>query len=294
MCGKGKQLVEDPETGEILCGHCGQVSSERSMDRSQEWRTFNSDSIDRKRVGSPTSLAIHDMGLATVIGKTNKDSSGKQLDAAVNSSINRLRTWDSRTKGQARAQRSLMVAFRELGRIRDRMGLSDPILEKTAYIYRKAQDKNLVRGRSSSAILAAAIYIACRGMGVARSLKDVGLATDVTRKAISRGYRILTLELDLKVPLVDPMKCIAKIANQAKLGEKTKRMAINIMKQLIEQEISAGKLPMGLAATVLYMSCIAMGENRTQKQIADAAGVTEVTMRNRATDLRNRLEPSRK
>jgi len=288
MCGKG-QLVTDLESGEIACNKCGLVSSDRLQENRAEWRTFDSESNDRSRVGSPTSLAYHDMGLATVIGKANKDSSGRQLDPSMNSRIQRLRTWDFRTKAHSSTHRNLLHAFNELGRLKDKLSLSDAIMEKTAYVYRKAQEKRLVRGRSTSSILAAAIYAACREMQASRTLRDVANATNVKRKAISRSYRILVLELDIKVPLVDPMKCIAKIANKAKLSEKTKRMAMGTMNELIGKEISAGKLPMGLAATVLYMSCLANGESKTQKDIADAAGVTEVTIRNRFKDLKTRL-----
>lgn len=290
MCGKDQQLVTDLESGEIACSKCGLVSSDRVQESGAEWRTFGSERNDRSRVGSPITLAYHDMGLATVIGKENRDSSGRQLEPLMNASIQRLRTWDFRSQAHSPRKRNLMHAFSELGRLKDKLGLSDAIMEKTAYLYRKAQEKQLVRGRSTSSILAAAIYAACREMGASRTLKDVAKATDIKRKAISRSYRILVLELDIKVPLVDPMKCIAKIANGAKLTEKTKRMAMDTMNNLIRKEISAGKLPMGLAATVLYMSCLANGENKTQKDIADIAGVTEVTIRNRFKDLNAKLE----
>jgi len=289
MCGKNQQLVTDLESGEIACSKCGLVSPVRVQESGAEWRTFDSDN-NRSRVGSPTTLVYHDMGLATVIGRENKDSSGRQLEPLMNARIHRLRTWDFRSQTQSSGHRNLMLAFRELGRLKDKLGLSDAIMEKTAYIYRKAQEKHLVRGRSTSSILAAAIYAACREMGASRTLHDVAKATDIKRKDVSRSYRILVLELDIKVPLVDPMKCIAKIANGANLSEKTKRLAMNTMNELVGKEISAGKLPMGLAAAVLYMSCLANGENKTQKDISEIAGVTEVTIRNRCNDLKVRLE----
>jgi transcription initiation factor TFIIB len=90
------------------------------------------------------------------------------------------------------------------------------------------------------------------------------------------------------MPVIDPIKCIAKIANKAKLSEKSKRMAIDIMKDLVNTEASAGKRPMALAATILYLSCLRNDEAVTQKDIAEAAGVTEVTIRNRIKDLKSR------
>ena len=286
ICNSGRQ-VTDLESGEIACSNCGMVSPERAVESRAEWRTFENN--DRIRVGSPSSLAFHDMRLATIIGKANKDSTGHNFDASMNYRMQRLRTWDARTRVHAAGHRNLVQAFSELDRLKDALGLSDAIVQKTAYIYRKAQEKRLIRGRSTSSILAAAIYIACREMGAQRTLGDVTKVADVKRKDLSRSYRLLIRELDIKVPLADPMKCIAKIANKASLSEKTRRAAMSTMSELVKKEISAGKDPMGLAATVLYLSCLTSGETRTQRDIAEAAGVTEVTVRNRFNDLKNRL-----
>jgi transcription initiation factor TFIIB len=258
------------------------------MENRTEWRTFNSENNSSQRVGSPSSLAFHDMGLSTIIGKVNKDSIGHNLNASMNYRMQRLRTWDARTRVHAAGHRSLMQAFSELERLKDKLGLSDAIVQKTAYIYRKAQEKRLARGRSVSSILAAATYIACREMGAARTLRDLTEITNIKRKTLSRSYRLLVLKLDIKVPSMDLMKCIVKIANKAKLGEKTQRIAMFTMNDLINKEIHAGKDPMGLAATVLYISCLTSGEATTQKEIAEAAGVTEVTIRTRFKDLKTK------
>jgi len=99
-------------------------------------------------------------------------------------------------------------------------------------------------------------------------------------------YRMLVRELDLKMPVVDSVQCIARIASLAGLSEKTKRHAMIILKKAKEQKIIAGKDPMGMAAAALYISSVKMGERYTQKRIALSAGVTEVTIRNRQKGLR--------
>jgi transcription initiation factor TFIIB len=284
---RGRQ-VTDVESGEIICDNCGRVSPDKAIESRAEWRTFDSENNSRQRVGSPSSLAFHDMGLSTIIGRVNKDSAGRNLDASMNYRMQRLRTWDARTRALAGGHRNLMQAFSELERLKDKLGLSDAIVQKTAYIYRKAQEKRLSRGRSVSSIIAAATYIACREMGAARTLRDLTEITNVTRKTLTRSYRLLVLELDIKVPSINPMKCIMKIANRAKLSEKTQRVAMSTMNDTINKEISAGKDPMGLAAAVLYLSCLTVGEATTQREIAMAAGVTEVTIRNRFKDLRTK------
>jgi transcription initiation factor TFIIB len=258
-----------------------------------EWRTFaTTDEPDnsRSRTGMPISLARHDMGLATIIGSEDKYASGRKIDAAMRFTMNRLRTWDRRSQTDTSTQRSLRQAFNELDRLEDKLGLSDSVIEKTAYIYRKVQERGLVRGRTKSEILAAAIYIACREMGFPRTLKDITAICNIKRRYIAKAYRLLIVELDLKIPLLDPIKCISRIANNAKISEKTKRLAINIMHDIIKKEISAGKDPMGLAAAVLYLSCLRTDEKKIQRYIADAAGVTEVTVRNRYKNIISQLD----
>jgi transcription initiation factor TFIIB len=235
----------------------------------------------------PTSLARHDMGLATIIGRTDKDASGQVLNAAMRSTMNRLRTWDIRTQAHTPTDRNLRQAFSELNRLKDKLGLSDAIIEKSAYIYRKSRESKLIRTRAINSVLAAAVYIACREMRNPRTLKDIAIIINIKRKDIARIYKLLVIELDIKIPVVDPMNCIAMIANKVNLREKTRRKAMSIMHDVTKREISAGKNPMGLAASVLYLSCLKTGEYRKQINFAEAAGVTEVTIRNICRNLKN-------
>lgn len=275
----------------MVCGNCGIVITEKPEDIiNPEWRAFTlEEKNSRSRTGAPTSLAKHDRGLATLISKTGRDASGQRLNASADSTFKRLRTWDSRTQYSSGADKNLMQAFSELDILKDKLGLSHAVIEKIAYIYRKAQERQLTRGRSISAMLSAAIYIACREMGTPRTLKDIVAASNVKRKDVARNFRVLILELDIKVPIADPMKCITKIANKSNLSERTVRQAARMMTKVVEKEITAGKHPMSLAATVLYISSIRSGENVTQAAIADAAGLTEVTLRNRIKDLKLKL-----
>jgi transcription initiation factor TFIIB len=289
-CGKGP-MVTDNTTGEMFCGGCGFVLTERVEESGPEWRSFSKEEHeDRSRTGTPTSLAMHDMGLATIIGPADKDASGKPLSASMKSTIERLRTWDSRSQVHEQVDRNFRQAFSELDRLKDKLALSDAVIEKTAYIYRKALDKGLVRGRSIPGLVAAALYAACRDTETPRTLTDVANGINIKRKDVARCYRLLLRELDLKMPVVDPIKCVARIASKAGLSEKTKRRALQILKDAAEIEISAGKDPMGLAAAALYLSCVMNGENKTQKDVAQAAGVTEVTIRNRYKGLKESLK----
>jgi transcription initiation factor TFIIB len=293
ICNANDKVVTDPESGEIICSNCGMVLSDKVEDTSHlERRVFSEGQIDetRSRTGPPTSLASHDMGLATIVGKNDRDASGTKIDPSIRSTMQRLRTWDFRLQLNTRSNRNLREAFILLDTLKDKLGLSDAVIEDTAYLYRKAQQRGFLRGRTIPSVICAATYIACRDLGVSKTMKDIAAASNVKLKNIARTYRQLMLELDYyKVPNIDPVKCVVRVANKAKLTEKTKRQAFNIMKKVTENEISAGKDPMGLAATILYISCIKTGEKISQKDISHAAGVTEVTLRNRVKDLKNQI-----
>jgi len=273
----------DNVTGEIVCASCGYVVREKMEDNKPEWRAFTKEEgEDRSRVGAPTSLAMHDMGLSTVMGM--RDASGKALAGASRSAADRLRVWDKRSQGSA--DRNLRQALVELDMLADKLSLSKNIAERAAYVYRKVLEKGLVRGRSIDTLITASLYAACRSSETPRTLKDAALVSGIKRKDIAKAYRLILKELDLKVPVTDPVKSVTGIAARAGISERTTRRAMEILKSAIAAGASAGKAPTGLAATSLYLACVLEGERKTQKDIAEAAGVTEVTIRNRYRGLK--------
>lgn len=273
-CGDGQKII-DVESGELICTKCGFVIHERVGDEQEDWSILAREPNSKLRT-SPTSLARSGMGLSTIIGRPDK-SAGSGLNAAMRSTFDRLRAWDFRVKGQD--ERSLRRAFVELDRLRGVIQLSDAIVEKTAYIYRRAQERGLVRGRTMRAILGAAIYIVQREMGISGTMDDILKATNTKEKDLARAYRILLRELDLKVPMLDPIKCVSRVANKANISERTKRRAMDKIHDVIKSGQAAGKDPMGLAASVLYLACVGSSEPKSQATIAEAAGVSEVTLR---------------
>src|SRR5919206_3017575 len=118
ICYNDSTLITDQESGEIVCSSCGQVVSDTNQQSLEGATTWGSSKIgnDNKNraVGMPISAARHDMGLATLIGKANKDASGRMLDAAMRITMERLRTWDYRTQVQTPTDRNLKSAFSQL------------------------------------------------------------------------------------------------------------------------------------------------------------------------------------
>jgi transcription initiation factor TFIIB len=271
----------------------GEVISDNALSQEKEWRAFEADEErERARTGAPTSLAFHDMGLSTVIGNESTDASGNQIDSATQMRMGRLRMWNSRSRSHSSKERSLQQAFTILSKIKDRLGLPNYVTEKAAYVYRKAQERGLIRGDSIDSVLAASIYVAARQSGVLRTLDEISESMEVKPKSAGRSYRRIVTELDIKVPVIDHTRYIIKVANRLGLDERAKRRALELAEQAREKEILVGKDPTGMAASILYLVNLAEKSPRTQAEIAAAAGVTEVTVRNRSKELRKKLGDS--
>lgn len=285
-----KKIVTDDATGELFCSKCGFVLNDRPADTRAEWRSFSNEEQSRARTGSGTTLTMHDMGLSTVISTSNKDSTGKPLAASVKSSIDRLRTWDNRTQTQTSAEKNLRQALNEMNKLKDKLALNEAVITNAAYIYRKAMEKKLVKGRTIHGLVAACMYAACRNAETPRTLDDIAEEMNIRRKDVARCYRLIFKELDLKMPVVDPVKGISRIASLVGLSEKTQRIAARTLALAKKKGMAAGKDPMGLAAAALYLACVSSGESKTQKDISAASGVTEVTVRNRCAGLRTIIE----
>ena len=276
-CG-GSNIIHDNESGEIICGNCGLVITNQVINKGPEWRAFTqTEKESRSRVGVPLSFAVHDKGLTTMIGRVGRDAFGRKIPLKTKLQMLRLRKWQIRSRVHSSVDRNLAQAMAELDRLTDKLHIPPSIKEKAAVIYRKALDKGLVRGRSISAIAAASLYAACRTSQTPRTLRELAVHSP-------------SRELNLSMPIPAAQLRVPKIAAKVNVGEKTQQAAVEILREAERLKTTAGKDPMGLAAAALYIACVMNDEKRTQKMIADAAGVTEVTIRNRYKGLKEALD----
>ena len=173
--------------------------------------------------------------------------------------------------------------------LKNSLGLSQKIIDKAKYVIRHASEKGLVRGRTHTTIVAAAVYIACRETEAPRPLHDIATIANVKRKILAKCCRMLMDKLYLNLPTIDPSKCVIRLANMINANKKAKRLAAVMMNEIVKQELSAGKNPMAVAASILYICCKKTGYHTSQHSIAKAAGITEVTLRNRFKELKRKM-----
>ena len=289
-CGS-TSLTRDYERAEIVCNECGLVIDEKIIDTGPEWRAFDHEQrIKRSRVGAPMTYTIHDKGLSTVIDWRNKDSYGKDLSAGKRAQIYRLRKWQQRIRVSNATERNLAFALTELDRVASRLGLPRNVRETAAMVYRKAVEKGLIRGRSIEGVAAAALYAACRRCKVPRTLDEIADAAKLNRKEIGRTYRFVARELGINLKPTTPMDYVPRFGSELGLSGEVQSKAIEILKKAMDQELTSGRGPTGVAAAAIYIASVLLGERRTQREVAEVAGVTEVTIRNRYKELAEKLD----
>jgi transcription initiation factor TFIIB len=288
-CGSSS-LLRDYDTGELVCQSCGYVISSTLIDQGPEWRAFDQEQRDKlPRVGAPVTWTIQDRGLSTTIGWQDRDASGRMLSPEEGARLYRLREWQRRSKVSDSAQRNLAHALSEMSRIAYKLNLPRNVTETASMIYRRALQKQLIRGRTIQSIAVASIYMACRQCSVTRTLEDVALAATMTKKEAARNYRFLLRELNPEVPQVNPQGYISKIVSKLSLTGETEMLAISILRAASKLKLTSGRGPIGISAACIYISSQIMNERLTQGDIAKAAQVTEVTIRNRYKELAQKL-----
>ncbi len=288
-CGS-THLTRDYERGELVCDECGLVLEEAMIDQGPEWRAFDAEQgAKRARTGAPSTLTIHDKGLSTEIGWRNRDTFGKSIPTRNRAQLYRLRKWQRRIRVSNATERNLSFALAELERIASSMGLPRNVRETAAMIYRKAVNRNLIRGRSIEGVVAASLYASCRQCNVPRTLDEIASKSRIGRKEIGRTYRFMTRELQLKLLPTKPADYIQRFCSELKLKGEIQTRANEILKLATERELTSGRGPTGVAAASIYIASVQAGERRTQREVAEVAGVTEVTIRNRYKELTEKL-----
>ncbi len=288
-CGS-TDITKDYARAELVCNKCGLVLEEDIIDTGQEWRAFDSEQrASRARTGAPIKFTKPNKGLSTEIDQYNRDIRGVKISAKSKAQMTRLRKWHKRTSISSSMERNLAIALSELERICSSLSLPSNIREASALLYRKAVEKGLIRGRLIESVVAAVIYTICRQYGIPRTLDEISAVSGINKKEIGRTYRFLKKDLGINMPLTNPVHYIPRFASELGLSGEVQEKAREILEQAIDSGLISGRGPTGVAAAAVYIAGVLMGERKTQKEVADVAGVTEVTIRNRYRELKEKL-----
>ncbi|RLE43961.1 hypothetical protein DRJ22_06340 [Candidatus Woesearchaeota archaeon] len=284
-CG-GTIFIEDKNRGELICASCGLVLEEGSIDRGQEWRSFDSEQASqRARTGAPLTFTKHDKGMMTEIGKGLGEL--YKVPGKKRAQYYRLKKWHKRLIESK--DRNLSFALSELQRIISFLNLPKSVHEKVGRYYEEAVDKGLVRGRSIESVIAALVYGVARQFRTPRTLDEIAEASGLEKRDIGRAYRYIARELNIRILPADPKDFVPRFCSMLGLSDKVQAQAAKILDRAKRLDLTSGKGPTGVAAAAIYIACVLVGEKRTQREVASLINVTEVTIRNRYKELVEKL-----
>jgi len=268
--------------GESVCENCGAVIKESMIDTTQEWRAFDEDQRSRRvRTGAVLTPTKHDQGITTEIGKGRGELF--KVTSKKRAQYYRLTKWHKRLIKSK--DRNLSFAFSELQRLISYLHLSKAVHEKVAKFYQQAVEKGLVRGRSTESIIAALLYTTCREEGAPRTLEEISNASNIDKKDIGKTYRYIARKLNIRILPAKARDYVPRFGSLLNLSEKVQVKASDVLDEASRHDVTSGKGPIGVAAAALYISAVLAGEKKTQREVADVIGVTEVTIRNRYKEM---------
>ncbi|MBN2518360.1 MAG: transcription initiation factor IIB [Candidatus Altiarchaeota archaeon] len=287
----GGSLVRDYKHAEITCSMCGLVVDENIADLGAETRSFDSDSwIKKTRTGSPMTYTKPHKGLTTEIDKYDRDIRGGTVSKEARKRMYRMRKWQRRINVSSSVEKDIIPALNEISRELSELGLPISMKEDAAIMYRKICNRGLVRGRSIEAIIAAITYILCRERNIPRTLGEIADVSGIDPKDVGKTYRYVARHLTIKVPPTTPSDYLPKFAANVGLPNYVVDKAKEIIADAKKMGLTSGRAPAGVAAAVLYIAADIYNMQKTQKEIADAACVTEVTVRNRHRELEEKMD----
>ncbi|WP_432764791.1 transcription initiation factor IIB [Halobaculum limi] len=277
------------EGGETACLSCGLLLDEYRYDHGATPRSYADSETDREHVGAPLTETRHDRGISTAIGRT-RDSNGGFLTARKRRQLRRLRREHSRGLFASTAERNLATALSEIARLTSALELPRSAREVASRVYREAQARSLIPGRSIEEMAAASVYAACRCSAISRSVVEIASYSHVSESAVYARYRVLNKELELEAAPPRPEETLTRVASTLEIADDVRARAGELISALRAVKAGSGCNPAGIAAGCLYVAVCEFSQSITQHEIAAAAGVTAVTLRARAEDLKQ-VEP---
>jgi len=270
----------------IICTDCGFVTTADTAGHNPE---RNSGSKRRKTNDTNAymkTLTPHNIGFTTLDSRYDIDGDLREHDTLGGRLRNHfLEMWWKNARVSDATEKNLALAFSEITKIGDILSLPKSVLEKAATTYKMIVEKRCVRGRNIQALSAAAVHMACKQCGFARTLNEVAMASKISRRKVGRGYRFLIEELGCSIPPVKPAHYLMKFLKQITISEKNKEITDKILEVANELKLTSGRGPMGIVAAAIYIASLLTGERKTQREIAEIARITEATIRNRYKEL---------
>lgn len=283
----GAPAITDAYTGEVMCPGCGLVIYTHSLSQEAEWGINEpTDYYTRPRTAAPRFSALPELDTTAISWPWS------HTDPETRAAVRRISKMQRRLVESRRRNFSEATNFLLL--LADQIDMPWNLRHQAAAIYRKAYNLGIVKGRTIRSIVAGCIYATYRINNIPRTRTELAKPMDIHPVELSRMYRLLCTSLDLRPQRQRAEDHVAKLADALHLTPEETRATLGVLHEARRRRITAGQHPQGLAAAAVYLTTINTRHNQrsqriTQKDIAEAVGVTEGTVRNHCKKLEKTL-----
>jgi len=187
--------------------------------------------------------------------------------------------WLKKAKASDQTEKNIVEAFCETTRIAIELSLPKIAVHRAADLWKTVLEKRLSRGRSSRALSAAIVYIACRQCSAGITLNEISEISETDAGIVGRYSSILGRELKQVIPLPRLEKYASRILNRLHADERLTDTVERILSVAQELGIGSGKDPRGVSSAAIYLASMLLGHKRTQREISETSRVTEMTIR---------------
>jgi len=256
------------------------VVGDRIIDVGSEWRTFANDkeSTDMTRVGAAEDPTMDGNDLSTVIGRA---TGAAGFDANGNPLYRNRNTESASDKAKRKANR-------EIKEMAERLSADQSIINSAYHIYHTVQKNKIIKGRSSNAIIAACMFIACRQQSCPRTFKEISAVSNngTTIKDIGRCYKIIRKTLvstneNSSGFSSSSADLIVRFCSKLDYPKEVRKLADHIVGKASDIQTLTGRSPNSLAAASIYLAAdlLGIGNLRTAEEIGKTCGAAENTIK---------------
>lgn len=178
---------------------------------------------------------------------------------------------------EGRGLRSIL-AKREIDKLAQELSLPDSVREGSERICENLVNKNLMPRRSIPVVAASSLYTICRETHTPVTLRDLAVVTDSNPREIGRCYRSIISRMEIPPPNLNGTCYVYRVAGAVRASQEATDLSLQIVKHAVERGLG-GRNPMTLAGAAVYLACLITGEDSRQSDVAEAAGVSEVSVR---------------
>ncbi len=288
-CGS-TDIVFDEDRGEFVCRKCGSVIEDHVIDPGPEWRAFGGEEAIARERTKPISPVFPDQGLGgTVIGI--KPSLTLQNKFRVLIRLNRYNQYQY-------TERRVSDLLSIMRQVKYGLNLPESVIEEAIILFRQLSNRQDLKGVRTKDLALVLLYVSCKRAKIVCPLRVLRSMLNIERsKSISRLLGLVKQVVggnDITTKSQEELgRFLQKVVNSLRLSEDVRyhvtKLAMDIINEGQRKRLTNGRTFYALVASAVYIAVTLMGVRKRQRDVAEASGVTDVTIRNRYKEVISRI-----